>query len=213
MPQASSLKEKGASGFFSLVGSLPDREHLYAMIAYNAAPTLMDEKPANLLTFSKNRKDVLAAWHRYGQEVCALLGLCSMELRTRPDSAVVLFYKPSALSRALQGPLENALLREMGYPAEGSPEACLLRLRGRYELSCPHEIGIFLGIPVEDIRGFIQNRGENCKLCRYWKVYHDPFRATELFDRFDRARSTVEAALMRRFSGTPAFGLKGDACH
>ncbi len=213
MSSLTCLQGKGTADFFSLVGSLTDRDHLYALIAYNAAPTLMDEKPSNLLTFSKNRKDLLSAWRLYGHEVCSLLGLSFTELRTRPDSAVVLFYKPEALVRTVRGHLEAALLSEMGYPPAAGLKDHLRRLAGRYEHSCPHEIGIFLGIPVEDIRGFIQHRGENCKLCRYWKVYHDPCRATALFDRFDRARSTVEAVLTRRFSTASPGHLKEAPCH
>ena len=36
-----------------------------------------------------------------------------------------------------------------------------------------HEIGAFLGYPIHDIYGFINNRDEQCLLTGEWKVYAD----------------------------------------
>ena len=35
----------------------------------------------------------------------------------------------------------------------------------------PHEIGLFLGYPPEDVQGFLENR--LCKCVGCWKVYGD----------------------------------------
>ena len=35
----------------------------------------------------------------------------------------------------------------------------------------PHEIGLLLGYPPEDVIGFIENRGQNPLYIGYWKVY------------------------------------------
>ena len=35
----------------------------------------------------------------------------------------------------------------------------------------PHEIGLFLGYPFEDVMGFIENKGENYLCSGCWKVY------------------------------------------
>ena len=37
-------------------------------------------------------------------------------------------------------------------------------------LSFPHELGLLLGYPVEDVLGFIRNEGRNYLYCGYWKV-------------------------------------------
>ena len=52
----------------------------------------------------------------------------------------------------------------------------------------PHEIGAFLGYPVSDILGFIENNGKNYKFSGYWKVYGDAEEAKILFERYDRSR-------------------------
>jgi hypothetical protein len=50
----------------------------------------------------------------------------------------------------------------------------------------PHEIGLFLGYPPEDVRGFMEHRGCGCKCVGCWKVYGDVQRAAELFARYQQ---------------------------
>ena len=50
----------------------------------------------------------------------------------------------------------------------------------------PHEIGLFLSYPPEDVAGFIENKARNCKCCGCWKVYGDEEKAKETFRRFRR---------------------------
>ena len=50
----------------------------------------------------------------------------------------------------------------------------------------PHEIGIFLGYPLGDVIGFIQNLGKNCKCTGCWKVYCDECSAKKTFDKFKK---------------------------
>ena len=60
---------------------------------------------------------------------------------------------------------------------------CLNRLKERLKSSerFPHEIGVFLGYPLGDVIGFIQNEGRNCKCCGMWKVYDNENEAQKLF--------------------------------
>ena len=53
----------------------------------------------------------------------------------------------------------------------------------------PHEIGLFLGYPFEDVQGFIQNRGCNCRLCGYWKVYANECEKKRLFEKYSHCRN------------------------
>ncbi|MCD8022800.1 MAG: DUF3793 family protein [Lachnospiraceae bacterium] len=53
----------------------------------------------------------------------------------------------------------------------------------------PHEMGIFLGYPLEDVRGFIENRGQNFKMSGYWKVYGDVAYASRVFQLYERAKA------------------------
>lgn len=63
---------------------------------------------------------------------------------------------------------------------------CLNYLKTRMSLQkgFPHEIGIFLGYPLEDVKGFIENSGRHFKICGQWKVYSDTKRAEKLFAKY-----------------------------
>ena len=69
-------------------------------------------------------------------------------------------------------------------------EYALARLKNRLA-DCgnfPHEIGVFLGYPLEDVIGFIENAGQNCKCAGYWKVYCNECEAVKTFARFKKCR-------------------------
>lgn len=54
----------------------------------------------------------------------------------------------------------------------GCTERCVAELirRVRHEEDFPHEIGLFLGYPSEDVSGFIKHGAKNSKCVGTWKV-------------------------------------------
>lgn len=106
---------------------------------------------------------------------------------------LVLFYRPAELEKYLNSSCVNALAGEYGYGGMPLYEM-LRRLKNRVRtfaergMGFPHEIGIFLGYPEEDIRGFIENRGQRYRMTGYWKVYGDTERAGMIFREYDRAK-------------------------
>ena len=64
----------------------------------------------------------------------------------------------------------------------------------------PHEIGLFLGYPPEDVEGFMEYGGRNYKLNGYWKVYSDEYRARTLFERYTKCRDAVCRRLMSGYT-------------
>ena len=72
-----------------------------------------------------------------------------------------------------------------------------LSTRTQEQQDFPHEIGLFLGYPIEDVRGFIEQGGKDCKLSGYWKVYGDVQAARRLFRQFDRCRDTARGYVER----------------
>ena len=55
----------------------------------------------------------------------------------------------------------------------------------------PHEVGVFLGYPLADVKGFIHSPKEGLKLCGYWKVYGDVQSAAKKFDRYKRCSECI----------------------
>ena len=55
----------------------------------------------------------------------------------------------------------------------------------------PHELGLLLGYPPEDVEGFIRHRGKNCLCTGYWKVYENREQKQQLFQRFEYAKENL----------------------
>lgn len=49
----------------------------------------------------------------------------------------------------------------------------------------PHELGLLLGYPIEDVKEYIRHDGENSLFTGYWKVYHSPDTALLTFQAYD----------------------------
>ena len=72
------------------------------------------------------------------------------------------------------------------------------------EADFPHEIGVFLGYPLTDVVGFIENQGRNFTCCGCWKAYGDRDAAERLFAQLNKCTRVY----LRLFhEGTPIFRL------
>ena len=98
-------------------------------------------------------------------------------------------FRPALLRSRLNTAGAKALLQRFGYPETDCLGVLLRQLKGRFTPGgdFPHEIGLFLDYPPEDVEAFISGSSE-CKLCGYWKVYGDVDGARERFACYDACR-------------------------
>ena len=117
-------------------------------------------------------------------------GLKVMLLRYRCPNALVYIYRPEMLFKALRTPIANELLKSKGYDF-ASLEDGVEELKAHVEScpSIPHEIGLFLGYPPEDVKGFIEKNAMEYKCKGYFKVYSDEERAKCLFSEYSKCRA------------------------
>lgn len=82
-------------------------------------------------------------------------------------------------------PGSRELLLEYGYVPEDAA-GCVVHLihRLRTAAQFPHEIGLFLSYPPEDVLGFIRNQARNQKCVGCWKVYGDEQAAKIQFEKY-----------------------------
>ena len=155
------------------------------------SPTLAGLKTAGLFTMkyqSRDRlmKDVCDYNHRLNRKGLRLLPLkLEEDAGGASGSALLYLYRPDRLERDLVQMESADILRRFGY-TDGSQGRCIQRLIGRLNSGkdFPHEIGLFLGYPPEDVRGFIENRAGGYKLVGTWKVYGDAENAEKLFKKY-----------------------------
>jgi len=156
----------------------------------NTAPTLAGLKTGSLFPFRYESRTQALAELRERNRILTPKGLRLIPLRMTDDFAVLYLYRPMQLQKDLQDPKITCLLKEAGY-GECSEKACLRELYRRFNLEAefPHEVGLFLSYPPEDVRGFIEHRDQGCKCVGCWRVYGDEKTARRRFSQFKRCTS------------------------
>ena len=139
------------------------------------APTLAGIKPGSIFCIKPSAPEG-ARWKiRQMDERLDPLGLSVRTLLERPGFMIVYVYRRGDMERAVSAAGCRRFLEQTGYPGTGLDEL-LAHLTHRLETQpeFPHEIGVFLGYPLRDVIGFIENRGQNFTCCGFWKSYSDP---------------------------------------
>lgn len=147
-------------------------------ILSQCAPTLAGVKAGSLVKFDS--------------EVCdSALGILrsfeSMDVGTKvlrsAGSYLCLVYRRDMLSDIIEDAGTRAFLERMGYPVGCTLDSALDILADRMAAGMAHEVGVFLGYPLRDVEGFVENSGRGYKLLGCWKVYGDVEHAQAMFRR------------------------------
>ena len=150
--------------------------------ALHCAQVLAGMKASNIFIMSEGT----------GQDLDAVLAGTGIEYRKLCQDGkrkVYLLYRRGRAERILSDPAVRGFFERYGY-ASFELDQVLERLAERYgayaggKEEFPHEIGLFLGYPLADVKGFIENKGRNCKCSGCWKVYEDEEKAQKLFIKY-----------------------------
>ena len=153
------------------------------------APTLASLKTANLFTCNYNNWRALLAQIRFYNRQFSSKGIILIILRKRKNTALIYVCRKTRLEQDLQKPETALFLSECGYCCNDADNALKQLKRRLFEnRSFPHEIGLFLGYPLDDVIGFIRNEGRNCKYTGFWKVYCNEEEAARIFEKFRKCR-------------------------
>lgn len=167
-------------------------------IASLCAPVLKGIKASNMINIPKG------TWRRI-RRILRESGIVCIPLFMGEHHDMVFLYRHERLAGHLKQPEVRRFLLEYGY-WDFSVAGVIIRLSRRYqeyaygEIPFPHELGVLLEYPVEDVFGFIRNHGENSLVSKYWKVYCNQEQAEQKFRQYDRAR---EIAMQEILDGYP----------
>ena len=161
-------------------------------LAFHCAPALAGIKPADLVSIPGDREEIVPLLRQYGAQLRPA-GIRLRLLHSCPGRCLLLVYRPRRLEEQLSREEVRALLRRDGYPVEEGYGAMLRHLSARLAGSegFPHEIGLFLGYPAEDVEGFRLHGGQDFKYSGLWKVYSDVDRARQCFHRYRCCRRAL----------------------
>lgn len=166
-----------------------DKIELKNQLALQCAPLLTGIKPSNLLTLRNHRAEEVEALFRDTDITVQVL--CRAKQKT-----VLILYREEELLAYLGRSQVRTAMRAFGYRT--------LHLTGIFKNLCthyekymteggsfPHELGLLLGYPVEDVLGFVENCGQNYLYSGYWKVYGNVAEAKATFARYMEAKEQM----------------------
>ncbi len=184
------------------------KQSFEAVFVEQCAPTLAGVKPSNLFRFQSSDSDTVKnavserdqGMRTYGLSVCLLKQCC------KTGSFLIYTYRMEWIDRILSEPDNLDFLKRSGYTVSNGFTGILRQFAERFylERQFPHEIGLFLGYPLCDVVGFIENKGQNFTCRGYWKSYGDPDIAQKCYERYRKCTSIYKRLFEK---GTPISRL------
>lgn len=174
------------------------------LLIKHCSPTLAGLKTGSMFSISFNSANEMVSEFKRINALLVKKGLCAIPIKKKSGSYLFYVYRPDCLRKDLMDPEAQKILLGKGYPVESTAKclSCLLK-KVCQESEFPHEIGLFLGYPPEDVAGFIENaKGEEKaayvpKHIGHWKVYGDTENAFKLFSKYDKCK-TVYAEMYKK---------------
>ena len=163
-----------------------DRERIETHLVVQCAPMISGMKVSNLLNVEKKLAPQM-------KQVLERSGISYYLLLESEDKATFLVYREDGLKAYLMQDRVCQSMKSFGYESLDLSDV-LSRFQKRYAdcmeqiAEFPHEMGLLLGYPVEDVEGFIENKGHNYLYAGYWKVYGHVEEKKALFNRYEEAR-------------------------
>ncbi len=163
------------------------KEKLAFSLASTCAPVIKGLTVSNTLTVKQGEFKIVESLLENTPLKCFLLYSGKNE--------IVLIARVNRLNDHLHNKDVSDYLFEFGYE-NLSIEYVIEKLYSRFtdfytnSQEFPHELGLILDYPIEDIKGFIKNNGKKELACKYWKVYSNLEESLKKFKEIDKAIDT-----------------------
>lgn len=159
----------------------------------HCAPTLAAMKSASLFTQAYHTEEELQRYVDVWNTQLNEKNVVMCVLRKRDHIALLYVYRETLLKKDIEKDGVWYFLKTYGYQ-EMNVQNIIEYLKHRLDIceTFPHEIGLFLGYPLDDVKGFIQHQGHHSKCAGCWKVYGDECEAKKLFTKFNKCRDVYK---------------------
>ena len=163
-----------------------DKHDAGLQLALQCAPVITGIKVSNLFIIDKDKTGEL-------YDIIEGTDISAYFLYEDNVKVNILLYRKNELQQYLLQKENQKFIRALGYNSvyidELLPEFSIrFSLYQLTQNEFPHEMGILLGYPIEDVKGFIINSGKNELYTGYWKVYENLPEKLILFNYYEAAR-------------------------
>lgn len=181
-----------------------DNNSVSLQLALQCAPVIAGIKISNLLTIQAKKLKELS-------EILKKTNLSFRVIYPGRERLVILVYKEEKLREYLESEEVKTFILRFGYGTSDISEMLPIFVRRyiRYmklKKGFPHELGLLLGYPIEDVEGFIIHNGKNYIHSGYWKVYKDAETKIKLFKNYEKVQTEIVRML---YEGIDIMGIIG----
>lgn len=183
--------ENKYKNFYKILSEMDEGMRFKKFMLFMLAPVVAGYKPSSTITLVKKSNDYFE-WNKSKEELLKELNLNYIVLRECSEAKIILVFNEAKLRERLKNKDNKNFLEGLNYDLSLDIFEILLKLKERYNLyHCPHELGIFLGIPVEDVKDFMECTEKKCLACGYWKVYNNYDEAIKTFNNYNLVKDRV----------------------
>ena len=163
------------------------------------APTLAGMKMGSLFSVGYNSNEELKEDVAQKNALLNPKGIFFVVLRCSGTVALIYVYRKKQLEAVLADYAVRQFMMRYGYTAFDIPSV-LVRMEAHLTQSdFPHEIGVILGYPLEDIKAFIENKGNKARLVGCWKAYTNVEYARMTFQKYKKCTTIYEQCFAEGF--------------
>lgn len=157
------------------------------LIIKHCSPTLAGIKTGSLFSCNYTSREEIENIINKLNQILIPKGVKLIPLKYGETRVLIYMFRLTKLAKDLSNEYACGLLKSQGYNTVDIG-SCISRLMFRINSlsEFPHEIGLFLGYPPEDVHGFIIHKGNCCKLSGCWKVYGNEEQAVKEFAKYKK---------------------------
>lgn len=166
---------------------------LERLLAVHSSPAICGIKASNLISidYTDSLYDEIEELNKEHPKLCFHI------LKRIENKVLVLVYRKNIFNKEIYREENISFLESLGYDTS-SDKAMLKELGARLNKSnFPHEIGVFLGYDLSDIKAFI--RKEKCLYVGHWQVYSKIDEKKKIFNKYNRCRDCVVSLVNEGF--------------
>lgn len=167
-----------------------DLKSVELQLALQCAPLITGVRISNMLMIDSTDESAMRVILKHS-------GISYFKLAAKNGKTAFLLFRRRHLEDYLKNSESLDILKRAGYE-EFSFGKVLLKFKNRYEAyinnqekQFPHEMGLLLGYPIDDVRGFIEQGGCGYLYSGYWKVYRNVPLKKKMFEDFEKAKESV----------------------